>query len=267
MTYEEVVDNLVERAGDYQNVVSTHLLKSTVQKSTIEDLTKKRKDLITSLSMGSCSISLTDSGLLLVEMKDLGVKTSSLGWRLNDTKTIDQTTRALTVILREAILRAISTMTGKENVTFPDISRFASYANLVLASVDEGFIKQVTDITKQIQEAIEEDREETEKYDSYVRVVSNYLYLVSCGWFKREAKLAPGMRVGIINRRDNDVVDRVIKKVSEDGGKLRITFEKTSTVVDNIRRIDPCSTWYFNTEKYTDIAKAIKWPRIAKFLE
>lgn len=265
MTYEESVNQLIEVAGDYNSIVANHALENSVYNATVKNLFEELKKCMSSLSVGDCNIDVSDTGFLVMRSNKWNIETVRLSTSVYATVKGQAPLTALKSLVRKLAFEVIRRLSVEGSMALPDISRFASYANMVETSIDEALVEKIAKIAKEGSDATEALAQENTNYSKYVKNVNRMLSSVALDWFK-EMPFTPGMKIAVVNAKTGSVSARTIKKITEKDGKLRITTKESSTIITNTDHIDISATWFLNAGKYADIARAVKWKYAEQFI-
>lgn len=265
MSYEESINQLIEVAGDYNSIVANHVLESSIYNATIRTLFEELKKCMSSLSVGDCSIDVSDAGFLVMRSNKWNIGIVRFSTKVFKIAKEQVPLTALKSLVRNLAFEVIRRLSEKENIALPDISRFASYANMVETSIDEALVEKIAKIAKEDSDATEALAQENTNYSKYVKNVNRMLSSVAFDWFK-EMSFTPGMKIAVVNAKTGSVSARTIKKITEKDGKLQITTKESSTIITNINRVDKGATWFLNAGKYADIARAVKWKYAEQFI-
>ena len=267
MTYEESVKRVRKLAGNYNTIVANFNLEKALCISTCNAAVEKMKQLLESLSIGDVHISINSGGYII--MSRTGLKEECLykyplfsyGYLNGDSNKIFRD------VIEELLLRITSTMSSMLwCYRLSDVASFVRDASLVMASVNAGVAETARKIATEYNQAEERLTEKSTRYFTYVNTVSGELDLLAREWYKEGTILAPGMRVGIVNLKTNEVTIRTIKSCKITDESFSIAFSESSSRVTDPDRIHIGLTWYLNNGECSDIAKAIKWKPIADFV-
>ena len=267
MTYRERVKRVRRLAGNYNTIVANFNLEKALRISTCNAAVEKMKQLLESLSIGDVHISINSGGYII--MSRTGLKEECLykyplfsyGYLNGDSSKIFRD------VIEELLLRISSTMSSMLwCYRLSDVASFVRDASLVMASVNAGVAEAARKIATEYNQAEERLTEKSTRYFTYVNTVSGELDLLAREWYKEGAILAPGMRVGIVNLKTDEVTIRTIKSCKITDESFSIAFNESSSRVTDPDRIHIGLTWYLNNGECSDIAKAIKWKPIADFV-
>lgn len=267
MTYRERVKRVRRLAGNYNTIVANFNLEKALRISTCNAAVEKMKQLLESLSIGDVHISLNSGGYII--MARTGLKEECLykyplfsyGYLSGDSNKIFRD------VIEELLLRITSTMSSMLwCYRLSDVASFVRDASLVMASVNAGVAETARKIATEYNQAEERLTEKSTWYFTYVNTVSGELDLLAREWYKEGTILAPGMRVGIVNLKTDEVTIRTIKSCKITDESFSIAFNESSSRVTDPDRIHIGLTWYLNNGECSDIAKAIKWKPIADFV-
>ena len=267
MTYEERVKRVRKLAGDYNTIVANFNLEKALHVSTCNTAIEKMKQLLESLSLGDVHISINSGGYITMARTSLKEECLykysffSYSYLNGDSSKIFRDT------IEELLLRITSTMSSMLwCYRLSDVMSFVRDASLVMASVNAGAAETAKKIATEYRQAEERLTEKSARYATYVNTVSGELDLLAREWYKEGEVLAPGMRVGIVNLKTDEVTIRTIKSCKITDESFSITFNESSSRVTDPDRIHIGLTWYLNNGECSDIAKAIKWKPIADFI-
>ena len=267
MTYRERVKRVRRLAGNYSTIVANFNLEKALRISTCNAAVEKMKQLLESLSIGDVHISINSGGYII--MSRTGLKEECLykyplfsyGYLNGDSNKIFRD------VIEELLLRITSTMSSMLwCYRLSDVASFVRDASLVMASVNAGVAETARKIATEYNQAEERLTEKSTRYFTYVNTVSGELDLLAREWYKEGTILAPGMRVGVVNLKTDEVTIRTIKSCKITDESFSIAFNESSSRVTDPDRIHIGLTWYLNNGECSDIAKAIKWKPIADFV-
>lgn len=266
MSYESSVNRLLELAGDYQTVISEHLLEDTTYKVTYKELKLKLDEIVSSLSVGDCTLALTCDDKIVVTDSKTGVRGGVSIFPIHPLMKSENYDQRFRDSIYQLMMSTINMMSNRnKDVTFSDISRFAGYANLVVNNINKESLSELRSVSEKRYSTINNHEDATTQYSKYVNNVSAALGAVAWQWF-REVELKPGMKIGVFSHDGYNTIVRTVKEATKDKDTLRISFEETCNVVTNITRIDYYTTWFMNAEECTDIARAIRWKYIVNYI-
>ena len=267
MTYEESVKRVRKLAGDYNTIVANFNLEKALHASTCNAAIEKMKQLLGSLSIGDVHITINSGGYITMARTSLKEECLykyplfSYSYLNGDSSKIFKDT------IEELLLRITSTMSSMLwCYRLSDVVSFVRDASLVMASVNAGAAEAAKKIATEYKQAEERLTEKSSRYFTYVNKISGELDLLAREWYKEGEVLAPGMRVGIVDLRTNEVTIRTIKSCKITDESFSITFNESSSRVTDPNRIHIGLTWYLNKGECSEIAKAIKWSPIAGFI-
>ena len=267
MTYEEEVKRVRKLAGNYNMIVANFNLERALRTSTCNAAVEKMKQLLESLSIGDVHISINSGGYII--MARTGLKEECLyKYPLFSYSYLNgDSDRIFRGIIEELLLRITSTMSSMLwCYRLSDVASFVRDASLVMASVNAGAAETAKKIATEYRQAEERLTEKSARYFTYVNTLSGELDLLAREWYKEGTILAPGMRVGIVNLKTDEVAIRTIKSCKITDESFSIAFNESSSRVTEPDRIHIGLTWYLNNGECSDIAKAIKWKPIADFV-
>ena len=267
MTYEERVKKVRRLAGNYNTIVANFNLEKALHASTCNAAIEKMKQLLESLSLGDVHISINSGGYITMARTSLKEECLykyplfSYSYLNGDSSKIFKDT------IEELLLRITSTMSSMLwCYRLSDVVSFVRDASLVMASVNAGAAEAAKQIATEYKQAEERLTKKSTRYFTYVNTISGELDLLAREWYKEGTILTPGMRVGIVNLKTNEVTIRTIKSCKITDESFSITFNESSSRVTDPDRIHIGLTWYLNNGECSDIAKAIKWSPIADFI-
>ena len=267
MTYEESVKRVRKLAGDYNTIVANFNLEKALHASTCNAAIEKMKQLLESLSLGDVHITINSGGYITMARTSLKEECLykyplfSYSYLNGDSSKIFKDT------IEELLLRITSTMSSMLwCYRLSDVVSFVRDASLVMASVNAGAAEAAKKIATEYKQAEERLTEKSSRYFTYVNKISGELDLLAREWYKEGEVLAPGMRVGIVDLRTNEVTIRTIKSCKITDESFSITFNESSSRVTDPDRVHIGLTWYLNKGECSEIAKAIKWKPIANFI-
>ena len=267
MTYEESVKRVRKLAGDYNTIVANFNLEKALHASTCNAAIEKMKQLLESLSLGDVHITINSGGYITMARTSLKEECLykyplfSYSYLNGDSSKIFKDT------IEELLLRITSTMSSMLwCYRLSDVVSFVRDASLVMASVNAGAAEAAKKIATEYKQAEERLTEKSSRYFTYVNKISGELDLLAREWYKEGEVLAPGMRVGIVDLRTNEVTIRTIKSCKITDESFSITFNESSSRVTDPDRVHIGLTWYLNKGECSEIAKAIKWKPVANFI-
>lgn len=267
MTYEEHVKRIRKLAGDYNTIVANFNLEKALHASTCNAAIEKMKQLLESLSLGDVHITINSGGYITMARTSLKEECLykyplfSYSYLNGDSSKIFKDT------IEELLLRITSTMSSMLwCYRLSDVVSFVRDASLVMASVNAGAAEAAKKIATEYKQAEERLTEKSSRYFTYVNKISGELDLLAREWYKEGTILAPGMRIGIVNLKTEEVTIRTIKSCKVTDESFSIAFNESSSRVTDPDRIHIGLTWYLNNGECSDIAKAIKWKPIADFI-
>ena len=267
MTYAERVKRVRRLAGNYNTTVASLNLEKALRASTCNTAVEKMKQLLESLSIGDVHISINSGGYII--MARTGLKEECLyKYPLFSYSYLNgDSDKIFRGVIEELLLRITSTMSSMLwCYRLSDVASFVRDASLVMASVNAGAAETAKKIATEYRQAEERLTEKSARYATYVNMISEELDLLTREWYKEGTILAPGMRVGIVNLKTDEVTIRTIKSCKITDGSFSIAFNESSSRVTDPDRIHIDLTWYLNNGECSDIAKAIKWKPIADFI-
>ena len=267
MTYEERVKRVRKLAGDYNKTIASFNLEKALRVSTCNTAIEKMKQLLESLSLGDVHITINSGGYIIMAGK--GLKEECLYKHpLFDPRYLEgDSIKKFKDTIEELLLRVIHNMSSMLwYYRLSDVVRFTRDASLVMASVNAGVAEAAKEIVVEYSQAIKRLTEKGTRYFTYVNTISGELDLLAREWYKEGAILAPGMRIGIINLKTDEVTIRTIKRCKITDESFSITFNESPSRITDPSRIHIGLTWYLNNGDCSDIAKAIKWKPIADFV-
>lgn len=267
MSYDEKVQQLLETAADYTAVTASFNLESTLHAQVCKSSLDTVKQAIEKLSLGTIHLTVNERNCLAAYVDGLNVtKESSYNVLHIFAKSDEPAAEPLKNTIDQMLVGALSFSASLRTCNIESIAKYISYARLILLSIDDtvaGTIKGAIDTYKK---AEADYQEKYMTYSGYVGRISLVLRTVSHAWFKEKLVLAPGMKVGINDLRTYKTSIKTIKKCNITDDHYSITFEGSSTIVTDPKRINEELTWYLNTKEHSDIAKAIKWKPISEFI-
>ena len=267
MTYEERVKRVRRLAGNYNTTVTSFNLEKALRASTCNTAVEKMKQLLESLSIGDVHISINSGGYII--MARTGLKEECLyKYPLFSYSYLNgDSDKIFRGVIEELLLRITSTMSSMLwCYRLSDVASFVRDASLVMASVNAGAAETAKKIATEYRQAEERLTEKSARYATYVNTISGELDLLAREWYKEGTILAPGMRVGIVNLKTDEVTIRTIKRCKITDESFSITFNESPSRITDPSRIHIGLTWYLNNGDCSDIAKAIKWKPIADFI-
>lgn len=263
MSYEERVKKVRELAGDYNKIVADFNLERALFNSARSKFRESARQPLESISLGDIKVSVSDGGYLIVtkdnwETTECLYKFSffSYDYLHGDSE------KMLKCVVEESLLRIAARMSTSGIYKIGDVAKFASYASLIAASADKDVAEAIKKIASEYMEVNRSFNEKNSQYANWVGSISSELYLLALDWFEEKAVLAPGMKIGIINRKTQETSIRTIKKSTS----LGIALNESASIITDPARVNTGLTWYLNNGECNDIAKAIKWGPIANFI-
>lgn len=267
MTYEEHVKRVRKLAGNYNAIVANFNLEKALHASTCNAAIEKMKQLLESLSLGDVHISINSGGYIIMAGKGLKEECLYKHSLFSYSYLNGDSDKIFRGVIEELLLRITSTMSSMLwCYRLSDVASFVRDASLVMASVNAGAAETAKKIAIEYRQAEERLTEKGTRYFTYVNTISGELDLLAREWYKEGAVLAPGMRVGIINLKTDEVTIRTIKRCKITDESFSITFNESPSRITDPSRIHIGLTWYLNNGDCSDIAKAIKWKPIADFV-
>ena len=267
MTYEEHVKRIRKLAGDYNTIVANFNLEKALHASTCNAAIEKMKQLLESLSLGDVHITINSGGYITMARTSLKEECLYKYPLFSYSYLNGDSSRIFKDTIEELLLRITSTMSSMLwCYRLSDVVSFVRDASLVMASVNAGAAEAAKKIATEYRQAEERLTEKSSRYFTYVNKISGELDLLAREWYKEGEVLAPGMRVGIVNLKTDEVTIRTIKSCKVTDESFSIAFNESSSRVTEPDRIHIGLTWYLNNGECSDIAKAIKWSPIAGFV-
>ena len=267
MTYEERVKRVRRLAGNYNTTVASFNLEKALRASTCNTAVEKMKQLLESLSIGDVHISINSGGYII--MARTGLKEECLyKYPLFSYSYLNgDSDKIFRGVIEELLLRITSIMSSMLwCYRLSDVASFVRDASLVMASVNAGAAETAKKIATEYRQAEERLTEKSARYATYVNTISGELDLLAREWYKEGTILAPGMRVGIVNLKTDEVTIRTIRSCKITDESFSIAFNESSSRVTDPDRIHIDLTWYLDNGECSDIARAIKWSPIAGFV-
>ena len=266
MSYESSVNKLLELAGDYQTITSEHLLEDVTYKITYKELKEKLDNAISSLSVGDCALALTCDDKIIITDIGTGISGDISIFTIHPLMKSENYDQRFKDGIYQLMLSTISWMARRsQSTTLADISRFTSYANLIVNSINKESLSKLRDMSEKLCNAIKTHEDAAAQYSKYVNNISSALGAVAWQWF-REVELKPGMKIGVLSRDGYDTFVRTVKEATKDKDTLWISFEETRDVITSFTRINVNVTWFINAREHTDIARAVRWKHIIDYI-
>lgn len=267
MTYEERVTRIRELAGDYNKIVNDFNLERALFNSARSKFKESIQQLLEPLSLGDIKISINDGGYLIAtkdnwETTECLYKFSFFSY----TYLRGDTEKMLKCVVEESLLRIAARMSTSGIYKIGDVAKFSSYASLIVVSADKCVAEAIKKIANEYTEVERSFNKKNSQYANWVGSISPELYLLACSWFEEKAVLTPGMKIGIINRKTQEVGIGTIKRVKKTEKSFSITLNESTSIITDPDRINTGLTWYLNNGECSEIAKAIRWRPIADFI-
>ena len=267
MSYDEKVQQLLETAADYTAVTSSFNLESTLYAQVCKSSIDTVKQAIEKLSLGTIHLTVNDRNCLAACVDGLNVtKESSYSIFHIFANNNEPAAEPLKNTIDQMLVGALSFSASLRTCNVESIAKYIGYARLILLSIDDTVAETIKRAVDTYKKADADYQEKYIAYSGYVGRVSLVLRVVSHAWFKEKLVLVPGMKVGINDLRTYKTSIKTIKRCDITDDRYSITFEGSSTIVTDPKRINEELTWYLNTKEHSDIAKAIKWKPIAEFI-
>lgn len=267
MTYEERVTRIRELAGDYNKIVNDFNLERALFNSARSKFKESIQQLLEPLSLGDIKISVNDGGYLIAtkdnwETTECLYKFSFFSYEYlrGDAE------KLLKCVVEESLLRIAARMSTSGIYKIGDVAKFSSYASLIAVSADKDVAEAIRKIASEFREVDISFQKKNSQYANWVSTISPELYLLSLDWFEEKAVLIPGMKIGIINRKTQEVAIGTIKRVKKTEKSFSITLNESTSIITDPDRINTGLTWYLNNGECSEIAKAIKWRPIVDFI-
>ena len=267
MSYDEKVQQLLETAADYTAVTTSFNLESTLRAQVCKSSLDAVKQAIEKLSLGTIHLTVDDKNHLIACVDELNVTKESF-YKIPQifAKSDEPATEPLKNAIDQMFVNILSFPANLRTCNIESIAKYIGYARLILLSIDDTVAETIKRAADAYAKADADYQEKNTAYQDYVVSVSLALRAVSYAWFKEKAVLVPGMKVGIYNFGTYKSSIKTIKRCDITDDRYSITFEGSSTVVTDPKRINEELTWYLNTKEHSEIAKAIKWKPIAEFI-
>ena len=267
MTYEERVTRIRELAGDYNKIVNDFNLERALYNSVRSKFRESIQQLLEPLSLGDIKVSINDGGYLIATRDNWETTECLYKFSFFSSEYLHgDTERILKSVLEESLLRIAARMSTSGIYRIGDVAKFSSYASLVAVSADKDVAEAIRKIASEYTEVERSFSKKNNQYANWVSSISPELYLLACSWFEEKAVLTPGMKIGIINRKTQEVAIGTIKRVKKTEKSLSITLNESASIITDPDRIHTGLTWYLNNGECSEIAKAIKWRPIADFI-
>ena len=267
MSYEERVKKVRELAGDYNKTVADYSLERALLNSARSKFRESIQKLLESISLGDIKVSVSDGGYLIAtkdnwETTECLYKFSFFSYEYLH----GDTEKMLKCVVEESLLRIAARMSTSGIYKIGDVAKFSNYASLIAASVDKDVAEAIKKIASEYMQTVTGFQEKNSQYSKWAGPLSSELYLLALDWFEEKAVLAPGMKIGIINRKTQETSVATIKRVKKTENSLGIALNESASIITDPARVNTCLTWYLNNGECSDIAKAIKWSSIANFI-
>ena len=267
MSYDGKVQQLLETAADYTAVTASFNLESTLHAQVCKSSLDTAKQAIEKLSLGTIHLTVNERNCLTVCVDGLNVmKESSCSIFQIFAKNDEPAIEPLKNTIDQMLVGVLSFSASLHICNVESIAKYIGYARLILLSIDNTVAETIKRTVNTYKKADEDYQEKYIAYSGYAGKVSLALRLVSHAWFRERAVFVPGMKVGINDLRTYKTSIKTIKRCNITDDHYSITFEGSSTIVTDPKRINEELTWYLNTKEHSDIAKAIKWKPIAEFI-
>ena len=267
MSYDEKVQQLLETAADYTAVTASFNLESTLHAQVCKSSLDTVKQAIEKLSLGTIHLTVDDKNHLIACVDELNVMKESF-YKIPQifAKSDEPATEPLKNAIDQMLVNALSFSANLRTCNIESIAKYIGYARLILLSIDDNVAETIKRAVDACTKADADYQKKYIAYSGYVGKISLALRVVSHAWFREKAVLVPGMRVGVNDLRTYKTSIKTIKRCNITDDHYSITFEGSSTIVTDPKRINEELTWYLNTKEHSDIAKAIKWKPIAEFI-
>ena len=267
MTCEERVTRIRELAGDYNKIVNDFNLERALYNSARSKFRESIQQLLEPLSLGDIKVSINDGGYLIATKDNWETTECLYKFSFFSSEYLHgDTERILKSVLEESLLRIAARMSTSGIYRIGDVAKFSSYASLIAVSADKDVAEAIRKIASEYTEVERSFNKKNNQYANWVSSFSPELYLLACSWFEEKAVLIPGMKIGIINRKTQEVAIGTIKRVKKTEKSFSITLNESASIITDPDRIHTGLTWYLNNGECSDIAKAIKWRPIADFI-
>ena len=267
MSYDEKVQQLLETAADYKSVTASFNLESTLHAQVCKSSLDIVKQAIEKLSLGNIHLTVNERNCLIACVDGLNVtKQSSYDMFHIFAESDEPATELLKNTVDQMLVGALSFSASLHTCNIESIAKYIGYARLILLSIDDTVAETIKRAVDAYTKADADYQEKNTAYSGYVGRVSLALRIVSHAWFREKLVLAPGMKVGVNDLRTYKSSIKTIKKCNTTDDRYCITFNESSAVLTDPKRINEELTWYLNTKEHSDIAKAIKWKPIAEFI-
>ena len=267
MSYEERVKKVRELAGDYNKTVASFNLERALFNSARSKFRESIQQLLESLSLGDIKISISDGGYLIATKDNWETTECLYKFSFFSSEYLHgDIEKMLKSVVEESFLRIAYRMSTSGIYRIGDVAKFSNYASLITASADKDVAEAIKKIASEYMEVVENFNKKNSQYANWVRSISPELYLLALDWFEEKAVLAPGMKVGIVNRKTQETSIATIKRVKKTENSLSIALNESASIITDPARIHTGLTWYLNKGECSEIAKAIKWSSIANFI-
>lgn len=267
ITYDKAVANLLEAAGGYNATVSSLTLEIAMYTEMRKTAREKMKQAIESLSLGNIHLTLDETDSLSAAVDGWGFRDNcvkdSFHKLMRDEK---PTTEEFKKIIEHLLVDTLTYASDIRVLNIENTLKFARYARLLLASIDDDTVKTIGESYSTYLTAGMECRSRSSSFSGYYNYVSISLGKLSRAWLEEKLVYTPGMKIGVTNLRTGKSVVRTIKKCKITDKSFSITLNESSSVITDPARVDAYITWYLNADEYTDIAKVIKWKPIADLI-
>lgn len=263
MSYEERVKKVRELAGDYNKIVADYSLEKALFYSARSKFRDSIRQLLESLSLGDIKISVSDGGYLIATKDNWETTECLYKFSFFSSEYLHgDTEKMLRCVVEESFLRIAYRMSTSGIYRIGDVAKFSSYASLITASADKDVAEAIKKIASEYRGVEENFSKKNSQYANWVGPLSSELHLLAQEWFKEKVVLAPGMKIGVLNRKTQETSIRTIKRATS----LGVALNESASIITDPARVNTGLTWYLNKGECSEIAKAIKWSPIANFI-
>ena len=257
MTYEEALAKVLEVAGDYARISSTHDIEMTLYAQETAQLKNEIADIVKNLSLSPESIQLcVDGGEVAVEAFGKKVK----AWRtVYESQLLKNAATEFPQYIERVFKIFIRDNALSSSLAVKDIQRFCGYSALIMNSITTEVTSNLTRIGERLVEIGTASGREDAKYRSYCNNLEAAMRTAANCWMS-VTTIKPGMKLSIIDLRSSvkgsDI--RRVKRARISDGEVVLAFENTASIVRGTSRINALESWLLNNPKFLEMAKVLK---------
>ena len=257
MTYEAALAKVLEVAGDYARISSTHDIEMTLYTQETAQLKGEIADIVKNLSLSPESIQLSvDGGEVAVEAFGKKVK----AWRtVYESQLLKDAATEFPQYIERVFRNFIRDNALSSSLAVKDIQRFCGYSALIMNSITTEVTDNLTRIGGRLVEIGTASGKEDAKYRSYCNNLEAAMRTAANCWMS-VTTIKPGMKLSIIDLRStvkgSDV--RRVKRARISDGEVVLAFENTASIVRGTSRINAFESWLLNNPKFLEMAKVLK---------